>query len=166
MSTGCFKIRLTKGAVALVDEKDFEVLTRWRWCLANGRAARSVHLGRPNGKKKSKTVLMHREIMNPPDGLEVDHKNRDPLDNRRENLRLVTHSQNMFNTSPRSGLRKSKFPGVRKRHGHWSAQMQKANKKVHIGTFDTEELAHIAVVEWSLKNHGEFSPFLSGDTAK
>ena len=77
---GVREIPLTKGRVALVDVDDFEWLSRFRWVV------------NPQGYAITKTapyLRMHRLIMGLPRG-EVDHKNRDRLDNRKENLRRAT----------------------------------------------------------------------------
>lgn len=50
-----------------------------------------------NGKRKYKEVYLHRYIMNPPDDMTIDHINHDPLDNRRENLRICTQAENNKN---------------------------------------------------------------------
>jgi hypothetical protein len=101
------------AAHAKVDDEDFEGLNIHRWRF------------HPNGyaQRGRKGVLMHREIM----GLvtqpghahkgrspEVDHLNRDKLDNQRSNLRVVDRTANIRN---RSGLGKSKHKGVSSRQG-------------------------------------------------
>lgn len=96
---GTSTIPLTKGAVAIVDNDDYDFLVNMgRWHLSStGYAVRRVlH----NGQKM--TVRMHRVICNTPDGLVVDHLNGDTLDNRKSNLRNVTQS---VNTKNRHGAR-------------------------------------------------------------
>lgn len=75
---------------ALVDASDFDVLNRYRWSLKDGYAARF-------DRDRGKAVSMHREIVNPPDGLVVDHLNGHRLDNRRSNLRACTPQENARN---------------------------------------------------------------------
>ena len=79
------KIKLTKGEFALVDDEDFDRLSRYKWCFSR-YANRNVS---ENGKQKG--WRMHWEVMGgkPPKGLEVDHINGDKIDNRKENLRLL-----------------------------------------------------------------------------
>ena len=81
-------IPLTKNLYSTVDDSDFEELSRYSWRALKGDgtfyAARSY---RVNGHQK--TMLMHRQILNAPKGIPVDHViNRDGLDNRRGNIRL------------------------------------------------------------------------------
>lgn len=75
-------------AVTVVDAAVADALGRWKWCL-NGRG---YAMGSPG--------LLHRVVLGleKGDGSEVDHLNRDKLDNRRTNLRLVEHSENVRNT--------------------------------------------------------------------
>ena len=83
------------GAEILVDRADYDRLNQYRWFAAgtkNGYAGRSVTR---NGK--SRVCYMHRELLAPPPGFVVDHVNGNPLDNRRSNLRICTHSQNCVN---------------------------------------------------------------------
>jgi len=136
------QIPLTKGAVALVDDADFDWLNQWKWCTGGGGyATRGV---RREGKQFA--VRMHRELLGLPqvyDGRDGDHINRDRLDNRRENLRISTRSQNLRNrrvaTSSVSGVR-----GV-----HWDARcgLWCARLTVHAGRYETRAEAEAAVKE-------------------
>ena len=85
-------------------------------------------------------LSLHREIMNPPAGLLVDHKNGNPLDNRRANLRLATHSQNQCNKPKISTKTSSRFIGVhfRKSSARWVATIRNQGKKTWLGSFKTE----------------------------
>lgn len=74
------------------------------------------------GRGSNGRQYLHRLLMNPPKGMEVDHINRDRLDNRRENLRVVTHRENMQNQGP-EGRGKSGYRGVyQTRSGRWFAR--------------------------------------------
>ena len=93
-------IPLTQGFATVVDLEDFLKFGKYKWYakFSTGKtpyAARSV---RKNGH--TKTIRLHREIMNAPFDMEVDHKNGDTLDNRRScNLRVVTKQKNLENRS-------------------------------------------------------------------
>jgi hypothetical protein len=91
-----FYIPLTQGFQALVDEHYYEWLMQWRWRVdAYGYAVRNRYVDDGPG---TSGFRMHRELLAPiPEGFEVDHINRDRLDNRIENLRLVTRSENNRN---------------------------------------------------------------------
>jgi hypothetical protein len=85
-------IPLTEGFYAYVDAADFEELNQYRWYTFNGYAARN---------ENRKRVYMHRQIMQPPKGMLVDHINHNPYDNTRTNLRNVTPRENLCNTRKR-----------------------------------------------------------------
>ncbi len=124
------KIELTKGATAIVDDADFEILSKFNWCLWGKYAARCVRVG---GKRKRLT--MHHAIMNPPKGMWTDHANRNKLDNRRCNLRCCTPSQNQANRKCTSKL--SGFQGVTPDRGRWKAHIEIAGEHVNLGRYDT-----------------------------
>lgn len=73
----------------------------------------------------------------PPNGMEVDHKNLDKTDNTDDNLRTITHSQNMSNKSKYKSGRTCKYKGVcwHKQHKKWYAQIQKDKKNVFLGLY-------------------------------
>lgn len=76
-----------------IDEDMVEVLSKHKWIK------RGVYIGRVEYKnKKQTTYLLHRIVMDAKPGELVDHKNQNPLDNRRENLRLCTRKQNAANS--------------------------------------------------------------------
>lgn len=129
------RLPLSNGGFALVDDADFEHLAHWRWHRhPGGYAARTA-----NGGRK---VLMHREIAAPPAGLEVDHINRDKLDNRRANLRVVDHPTNQRNTGPQAN-NTSGYKGVTwdKNRQKWVAKTRHLGKHIFIGRFGTAEEA-------------------------
>lgn len=93
------EIELTKGKVALVDDDDFEYLNQWKWYVRKEkdvfyacRRKRKKEYNNPLdfNSKKQKIIRMHRVIMNTPDGLVVDHRNGDGLDNRKGDYPLLT----------------------------------------------------------------------------
>lgn len=127
------QIPLTQGRFALVDDEDYDELSKytWNYGMPQGYAARKIGY---RGKK----VYMHRQILDAPPKIDVDHINGNKLDNRRVNLRLVTRSQNLYNAAPRGGS--SRFKGVcwNKPLGKWVASIQINRKLVHLGVFTDE----------------------------
>jgi len=87
-------ITLTQGKHALVDAADFDRLNRHKWFALRSPKGSGYYAAR---WKAGRMILMHREIMNAPDDMVVDHVNRCPSDNRQCNLRLCTKQQNVFN---------------------------------------------------------------------
>jgi hypothetical protein len=110
----------------------------------------------PQGKKS--LILLHRIITNAPAALHVDHINGDGLDNRDENLRLVTMSQNMRNRGKNSKS-SSGFKGV---CWDWNAQNWRASvgingKVINLGGYSTREEAFAKACEAREKYHGEYA---------
>ena len=104
-----------------------------------------------NGKQIS--FLVHRLIMKPKNNQQIDHINGNGLDNRKENLRLATASQNMQN---RKGW--GKFPkGVKlnKYTGKYEARFQMNKQYFHLGNFDTVEEASQAYQTKAKEYFGE-----------
>jgi hypothetical protein len=141
-------LRARDGAVrahALLDALDVPLLGDWRWSLTNGYASRNSDHG---------MVYLHRLVM----GLDrldehhVDHLNRDRLDNRRANLRILDVGQNPQNCDARpvrinATVRSSRFRGVmwHKPSGLWAARVVVGGKCYSAGYHEDEELAACAV---------------------
>lgn len=147
-------IRLTKGQFAIVDDKDFEWLSEITWSLsyANGNYY-------AKGWDSGKHVQMHRKIFgltNP--NIQIDHKNRNPLDNRRENLRIATRSQNMANKRP-SKKGSSQYRGVQwcKDSKKWRVDIVKNKVRKYLGKFESETDAAVAYNMAAIEIHGEFA---------
>lgn len=144
-------IPLTKNMNALVDDDDYEWLSQRKWCSSKGYAVRY------DGQRR-KMLPMHREILNAPDGMDVDHINGDRLDNRRANLRVCPHRQNIRNQKPRVGGT-SRYKGVYwcSTYRKWRVQIMSDKKRIHVGAFDDEEQAARAYDVAALEHHGEFA---------
>ncbi len=130
------------GAAVCVDEADAHWLDLGGWYLCNGYARRDFW---ENGQKRR--VYLHRLIANPPAGLHVDHVNRDKLDNRRRNLRVVTRSENLQN---RRGATRTSRTGVRgvfqdTRDGAYYARVTVNGRRIDLGRFRTLADAETAV---------------------
>ena len=142
-------IELTKGHKSLVDDDDYEILNSFNWQAQPTRLKDGYYAIRNNGCDKKGTrlkVRMHRSIMNCPTGFEVDHINGNTLDNRKSNLRIVTHDVNIKNQKSRL-VGKSKYRGVTQ-HAHlgWRARITINYKRICLGVFPTEEMAAEAAI--------------------
>jgi hypothetical protein len=121
-------------AWAVVDEEDAATVLEHRWRLDSyGYAIAHVYR---NGARR--TALMHRVVLDPPASMCVDHRNRDKLDNRTQNLHVVTHAENMMNVGANRGST-SPYRGVSwsDRLGKWVASFRGR----HLGCFDSEDEA-------------------------
>jgi len=145
------KIELSRGAVAIVDDVDFEELNQWKWSLLQGKYA---HRNAGNGK----WVRMHRYIMRVESGKVVDHINRNGLDNRRSNLRICTQQQNSLNSSMkknnRSGYKDIWWDRGREK---WFVQVMFRGKKYSVGRFNDLQDALLARDSCIQELHGEFA---------
>lgn len=153
---GCGFIMLGRGKFTLVDEDVMVMFEGSNW----SHEARG-YVKRNSGPAKKRVVqYLHRIIMSPPDGMEVDHRNRRKPDNRRENLRICTAAQNIANNPKRSHNFASQYKGVRRNASGamWQARSTKDGKDILIGSrFKTEIEAARAYNEWAVKNYGEFA---------
>ncbi len=153
-------IPLTRGLLALVDDSDFEALSHFRW-HAIGNRSRYTNYAAANShdpKPLRRTILMHRQIMNPPDGMVVDHIDGNGLNNQRSNLRILTQSQNLGRASL-CAANTSGFKGVTfdRQTGRWKASIQSNGKMINIGRFDDIAEAARARDEMAIKIYGEYA---------
>lgn len=140
------EIALTRGFVAIVDDEDFERTSAFKWhanVTPSGRvyAARKV----PTGMRGTRTTYgiqyLHHFIVGKPVAAVIDHANRNSLDDRRENLKERTQSQNILNSVV------SEAPGTFFCHktGRYAARASRDKRRVFLGRFDTEAEAIAAV---------------------
>lgn len=150
--------RRSIDSAVLIDDEDRELLRSRRWYIHRGgylcsRELQSDYLTK--GRSKRGVVFLHRAIMNAEEGQWVDHINRNPLDNRRENLRLCSQSQNQWNSGRQKG--KSGFRGVAKVGGRYYANITYQNRKIYIGCFLTALEAASVRDDAAIRLHGEFA---------
>lgn len=145
------KIKLTQNKYALVDDEDYEYLNQFKWYY-NGRYAARREPGVNN-----KMQLMHRVILKPGDNL-TDHINGNGIDNRKCNLRIATHSENIRNTQKQKGCT-SKYKGVywNKTDKIWRAKIFFNKKRIHLGSYDKEIDAAKAYNNKAKELYGQFA---------
>lgn len=157
------KISLTKGKFALVDDADFEYLNQWKWCASKSRKSKTFYAMR-NARENGKNVgyRMHSVLMQTPKGMKTDHRNGDGLDNRRENLRVCNHANNLMNQSKRidnkSGYKGVRFfPRSRSKTNPWRAEIRFEGKTRHLGLFPSLIAAAEAYDKSAKELFGDFA---------
>ena len=139
-----------KGEPFSLDVEDYEKIKDCCWRINSEGYVIST--------ANRKNLFMHRLIMNAPEDMVVDHINHDTADNRRNNLRCVSQSQNMQNA--RNNRRNP--DGVKgvtwdKKWGKWSSRIHVNKEAIYLGSFDTFEQAVAARKTAEEKYFGEYS---------
>lgn len=151
------KVFFKDGDYFLIDTEDLNKIIGIRWYRRDNKNGVKYVVTRDVQKGKQKQTMLHRFIINAPDDLVVDHINHNGYDNRKANLRVCSQQQNIFNSSKRV-TSKNKYMGVYKRKDVYVVAITKDNKRIHLGTFDTEEEALIARLKAEKELFGEFAP--------
>lgn len=140
------EISLTLNKKVLVDDKDYVFLNQYKWYYNSG-IKYAMRQARINGKLE--TIYMHRVITGAKGRYEeVDHINRNTLDNQRTNLRVVDKIQNSYNKGLQSN-NTSGFKGIsiHKATGKWRARIWNKGIEHHLGLFNSKEMANIAYLQ-------------------
>jgi len=148
----------------LLDDEDYDrVVAEGKWYINKSYRREVFYVMRktPRGENgKQKTIHLHRFIMDAPKGKVVDHINGDGRDNRKENLRICTNTENSRNCNrPPQG--KVSYHGVRHLSGEktkrYHVLIRFQGKKNSGGVFFTAEEAAVAYDKLAKEHHGEFA---------
>jgi len=151
-------IQLTKGLSALVDDEDYEKFNQFNWSAhINGVAKKYYAVRRVKKDSQSKELYLHREIMNAPNGLFVDHINGDTLDCRKKNMRFATRSQNAANRRLRSDNKLGVVGVTQLTNGKYLAYISMNGKSKKLGQFALLEEAKAARQKAEIEYHGEYA---------
>jgi hypothetical protein len=150
------EIILPSQHIVLIDDEDFELVSKYRWFVHYSH--RMIYArGYLIEDWQSKQKQMHRLILGVSSKEQIDHKNRNGLDNRRKNLRIANPSQQNYNKDHWG--KKNRFKGVHKLpSGRFRAFGRQNGKQIHLGVFDTEIEA--------AKTYDEFTKEIAGEFAK
>jgi hypothetical protein len=146
------------GLPFLIDAKDWPRISGFKWYVSSDGGGRMYVY-----TYVDKKIYLHRFLLEAPNGQSVDHRNGDPLDNRKANLRLATHQQNMFNCGKRSTYKgkptASSFKGVTwdKSCGRYKAQIVKDGVNHNLGYFDDPRKAALVYDHTAVDMFGEFA---------
>jgi len=142
---------------AIVDAKDAEFVSNYKWSLGVR--------GYPVTSFGTTQKTIHRLLMgSPADGFVTDHKDRNKLNNRRDNLRFITSSQNNQNISKQKN-NTSGYRGVwQTQNGNWKADIKVNYKKISLGTFADKDSAAKAYDKAATEHFGEFAVLNFGKT--
>lgn len=144
------ELKLTTGETALLDDADHAWASQYNWYSVEGYASTTV-----NGI----VLYLHRELLKPTAGLQVDHRDKNKLNNQRSNLRLATDVQNKMNrgcakTNP------TRFKGVKlypERAKPYMSRINWEKKTIYLGCYTTAEAAAKAYDAKALELYGEFA---------
>jgi hypothetical protein len=154
------EIKLTHGKIALVDNDDYERLAPFKWHAMKTKQIEdkwyAKQIIRVEGEP-TQNIYMHRLIMGAGPGFEVDHRDRDGLNNIRRNLRVCSHIQNCANIATRASL--SGYRGVYwcKVTRRWVAEAKVNYKTIRIGRYKDLIEAAVARDKYVSGLYGEFA---------
>lgn len=154
-------ILINNKGIILVDDEDYNFLNQFRWYLRRSNK-RNNQLGYAQTpitiNRKQTSIIMHKILIDIPNGMVIDHINHNTFDNRKSNLRIVTKSQNQMNKLPQKG-KISKFKGVNwdKNLKKWKSRCSLNRKQYYLGLFEDEIDAARAYNIKAKELHGEYA---------
>jgi hypothetical protein len=145
-------IPLTRGLFAIVDDADYEWLSKFKWHAIGGDHGKAYYAARRVGGNKLKMQYM---LMDKPYGMTVDHRNGNSLDYRRSNLRHATFTQQCQNrVKPNRLGTKGVFQN---NMGRFTVRITINKKRLTLGTYATLEEAARMYNQGAILHFGEFA---------
>lgn len=149
-------IKISQGYECTIDDEDFQFINSHKWKVLRSR--KRIYASYSYGEKGNKSMLMHRLILDAKKGEYVDHINGNTLDNRRENLRLCTNSENLGNRGKQTN-NTTGYKGVYKTESplYYRCAIRKDNMVYCLGTLKDKEKCAKLYDAASLHFYGEFA---------
>lgn len=140
------QVPLTKGKFAVVDDADYELVSRYKWTANQAGRRWYARTYAPGIDGRQRYTFMHRLILGFPMGAVSDHINGNSLDNRRSNLRVCSYAENSRAFRQPKAHKTSAFRGVswEEKRQRWYVQIKVNYQKIHVGRFDDEREAALA----------------------
>lgn len=150
------------GMFAIIDEADAELVSQFVWIpsLCDGKWYVQAW-----DKSRKRHIYLHRFLTGARRRRRVDHVNHDGLDNRRENLRVCSNAQNMWNRKGPQRNNRSGYIGVYRKRSKWSACICTNGKTRYLGVYETPEEAARVRDAAAKKYHGQFAALNFPDEA-
>ncbi len=152
------EIELHNGMLTRVSDEDYAELNQYHWYATYSRLNDKWYAVRIECQDGRRTRhFMHKQVLGLAKGQQGDHKDHDPLNNQRDNLRPATHAQNSANRRKRRGT-SSPYIGVsRFREAGFIAQIHAQGVKYYLGLYrDEQEAARVRDAK-ARELHGEFA---------
>ena len=154
-------IPLTYWKFAIVDEEDFASVSKLKWQAHSSDHGKTFYtrstVRLSDGRRTS--IYLHRCVLMLPLCPQTDHKNRNPLDNRKDNIRPSNHSLNQGNRGLDRDIKTSRFKGVcwNMKDQRWIASIRSRGVRIYLGSFVSQVSAARAYDTASVKHFGEFA---------
>ena len=156
------QIPLTRGQIALVDDDDYEELSKYKWHANKGKCTwyayrqyRHSVIKNKKGHSKQVLVSMHRQIIKPPENKNIDHRDGNGINNQKHNLRICCHAENTRNQRRRGVGYKGVYRTANNKR--WLVVIS-VNGMIHrLGSFTCEKAAAKEYDKLAKLLHGEFA---------
>lgn len=154
---GSYLVPLSQDMYARIDARDVKRVRSRTWHAAKDKHTYYALASSKKSDGRRSTIRMHRLILDPGHGMEIDHCNGNGLDNRRSNIRVCSHAQNSHNQRASCGT--SRWKGVywNRREGKWIAEIMHDGHRFFLGQFTSEIDAAAAYDEAAKDRFGEFA---------
>lgn len=150
-------IRLAGGKETLVDDSLYDWLNQWAWTTnQNGYVLRLIELDDRETRKR-RIVLMHKLVAGAPQDIDVDHKDRNKLNNQFHNLRMATRAQNMMNARGKNGSSKYRGVDFHAQSGKWRMRFSHGHLKYTTKMCNSELEAASLWNAMAREEYGEFA---------